>query len=88
MTLTDPKVKNAKPIEKAYRLYDKDGLYLQVQPNGSKYWRWKYRFVGKEKVLALGIYGSENKHLSLKEARNIPVWMNGEVIPCRCKLWI
>ena len=52
-----------------YRLYDKEGLYLQVHPNGSRYWRWKYRFDGKEKVLALGVYGSGNKHLSLKQAR-------------------
>lgn len=70
MALTDPKVKQAKPKEKMYRLYDQGGLYLQVQPNGSKYWRWKYRFAGKEKVLALGVYASNNhKHLSLKDAR-------------------
>ena len=67
MPLTDAKVKNAKAGEKMYRLYDKEGLYLQVQPNGSRYWRWKYRFDGKEKVLALGVYGSGNKHLSLKK---------------------
>jgi integrase len=69
MALTDTKIKQAQPLEKMYRLYDKDGLYLQVQPNGSKYWRWKYRFGGKEKVLALGVYSSSGKHLSLKEAR-------------------
>jgi Arm DNA-binding domain len=56
MALTDAKVKNAKPGEKMYRLYDKEGLYLQVQPNGSCYWRWKYRFDCKEKVLALGVW--------------------------------
>ena len=69
MALTDPAVKNAKPREKMYRLYDRDGLYVQIQPNGSKYWRWKYRYAGKEKVLALGVYKlGDNKHLTLKEA--------------------
>ena len=67
--LQDSEIKNAEIKDKMYRLYDTNGLYLQIQPNGSKYWRWKYRYGGKEKVLALGIYGSGHKHLSLKQAR-------------------
>jgi len=54
--LTDPKCKNAKPKEKAYKLADEKGLYLEVMPNGAKYWRMKYRFGGKEKRLAFGVY--------------------------------
>ncbi|MGF6296251.1 hypothetical protein QFZ98_008112 [Paraburkholderia youngii] len=54
--LTDVAIKNAKPREKSYRLHDSGGLYLEVFPNGSKLWRWKYRFQGKEKRLALGAY--------------------------------
>lgn len=58
MTLRDTACRNAKPQEKPYRLYDEQGLYLEVQPSGSRYWRWKYRFQGKEKRLALGVYPS------------------------------
>jgi hypothetical protein len=45
--LTDSKAKAAKPAEKPFKLSDSGGLYLQVQPNGSKYWRLKYRYLGK-----------------------------------------
>ena len=54
--LTNIEVRNAKPSSKAYRLYDRDGLYIEVTITGSKYWRLKYRFGGKEKRLALGVY--------------------------------
>lgn len=64
--LTIIAVRNAKPKEKLYRLYDERGLYLEVMPNGSKYWRLKYRFNGKEKRLALGVY----PEVSLAEARD------------------
>lgn len=56
MPLKDTNCRNAKPQDKPYRLYDEQGLYLEVQPNGSRYWRLKYRFQGKEKRLALGVY--------------------------------
>jgi integrase len=66
MALTDTGVKNAKPRERPYKLYDERGLFLLVNPNkknadgsqsvGSKLWRLKYRFGGKEKLLALGTY--------------------------------
>lgn len=47
MALTNNEIKNAKPREKAYKLSDGDGLFLLVAPNGSKYWRFKYYFDGK-----------------------------------------
>ncbi|CAI1004925.1 tyrosine-type recombinase/integrase [Serratia proteamaculans] len=56
MALSDVKVRTAKPEAKAYKLTDGDGMVLLVHPNGSKYWRLRYRFGGKEKMLALGIY--------------------------------
>ena len=56
MKLSDPKVKKAKPEATPYKLSDGGGLFVLVQPNGSKYWRLKYRFGGKEKLLALGVY--------------------------------
>ena len=56
MSLTDLVIRNAKPREKAYRLGDGRGLYLLVEPKGSKLWRFKYRFVGKVRKLSLGAY--------------------------------
>lgn len=56
MSLTDTKVRNAKPQEKAYKLFDEKGLFLLITPQNQKYWRLKYRFTGKEKSLALGVY--------------------------------
>lgn len=66
MALTDIGIKNAKPKEKDYKLTDGDGLYLMVTTGGGKRWRFKYRFDGKEKLLALGTYPD----ISLSEARN------------------
>ena len=58
-------VKNAKPKSKVYKLFDGKGLYLEVKPNGSKLWRLKYFFEGKEKLLSLGSY----PEIGLKQAR-------------------
>ncbi|MEX0583595.1 MAG: integrase arm-type DNA-binding domain-containing protein [Sneathiella sp.] len=65
MALTDIKCKSASARDKPYRLSDGKGMYLEVRPKGGKYWRFKYRFVGKEKLLALGVY----PETSLAEAR-------------------
>ncbi len=54
--LTDPACRNAKPTDKPYKLTDEKGLFLLVHPNGSKYWRLKYRIAGKEKLLSIGVY--------------------------------
>jgi hypothetical protein len=56
MSLSDAKVRNAKPTLKPYKISDGNGLYLIVMPRGGKYWRVKYFFNGKEKLLALGVY--------------------------------
>ena len=66
MPLSDLKVRNEKPGPKARKVYDDRGLYLLVQPNGSKLWRYKYRFGKKEKTLALGAY----PEISLRRARD------------------
>jgi len=55
MALTDINIRRAKPSEKPLRIYDGGGLYLEIQPTGGL-WRYKYRFEGKEKRLALSIY--------------------------------
>lgn len=54
--LTATAVRNAKPREKPYKLADGGGMYLEITPSGGTYWRLKYRFNGKEKRLALGVY--------------------------------
>lgn len=65
MTLNDRQIKNAKPQEKPYKLADGGGLYLYVTPKGTKSFRLKFRFDGKEQVLTIGKY----PHVSLSEAR-------------------
>src|SRR5438128_1690935 len=65
MPLTHAAIQNAKPEAKPIRLYDEKGLYLEVSPAGGKWWRFKYRFAGKEKRLSLGVYPD----VTLKRAR-------------------
>lgn len=56
MALTDTAIRGTKPSKRSYKVYDRDGLFLLVNPNGSKLWRWRYRFDGKEKLMAFGGY--------------------------------
>ena len=65
MPLTDTAIRTAKPAEKPYKLADEKGLFLLLNPNGSKWWRLKFRVDGKEKLLSLGTY----PEISLKKAR-------------------
>ncbi len=48
MPLTDTIARSAKPAAKTVRIFDRDGLYLEVSPRGGKWWRLKYRYAGKE----------------------------------------
>lgn len=66
MKLTARQISTAKPQDKPYKLSDGGGMYLLVNPNGSRYWRLKYRYAGKEKLLALGVYPD----VTLADARN------------------
>jgi len=66
MPLTDAAIKNAKPTDKTRRIFDERGLYLEISPKGGKWFRFKYRFDGKEKRLSLGTYPD----VSLKGARD------------------
>ncbi|HHA1295133.1 TPA: tyrosine-type recombinase/integrase [Enterobacter ludwigii] len=65
MALTDIKVRTAKPDTKEYSLADGDGMSLLVHPNGSKYWRFRFRFGGKQHLMAFGVY----PETSLADAR-------------------
>ena len=63
--LNDAAIKNAKPKSKTDKLKDGGGLFLYVEPNGSKRWRYRFQFEGKEQLLSLGVYPD----VTLKEAR-------------------
>lgn len=67
--LTDREIKNAAPRDKPYRLFDGGGMYLEVHPNGAKYWRLKYRFAGKEKRIALGVYPAITSKVARQKAQ-------------------
>lgn len=66
MALTDTAIRNAKAADKPIKLFDGGGLFLHITPAGQRYWRLKYRFAGKEKLLAIGVY----PEVGLKEARD------------------
>ena len=63
--LSELQVRRVKPPEKPRKMFDGGGLYLLIHPNGSRYWRLKYRHTGKERLLALGVY----PEVSLADAR-------------------
>ena len=63
--LTENSIRKAQILEKQYKIYDGDGMFLLIHPNGSKYWRMKYTFDGKSKLASFGVWPS----VSLKEAR-------------------
>jgi len=63
--LTNNSIRKAEILEKQYKIYDGDGMFLLIHPNGSKYWRMKYTFDGKSKLASFGVWPS----VSLKKAR-------------------
>ena len=74
MALTDAAIRKAKPADKPYKLSDERGLFLLIQPSGGKWWRYKYRIAGRERVLAIGIYpdvGLADARDRLAEARKL-----------------
>jgi integrase len=66
MPLTDTAIRKTKPGTKPIKLFDERGLFLLVTPNGGKWWRFRFMFDGKEKLLSLGTYPD----ISLKDARD------------------
>ena len=65
MALSQMAIRNAKPREKQFKLFDGGGMYLLVLPDGNKYWRMDYRHGGKRRTLAIGVY----PEVSLQQAR-------------------
>lgn len=74
--LTDVAARNARPKAQGYKLSAGGGLYLEVMPNGAKYWRMKYRLAGREKRLSIGVYPV----ISLKRARFVRYLGEGHVL--------
>jgi len=66
MRLSTAKIQNATAQKKTVRLFDGRGLYLEIAPTGSRWWRFKYRFAGKEKRISIGVYPD----VGLKKARD------------------
>jgi integrase len=75
MSLSDVQCKTAKPREKKYKIFDGEGLYLEVHPSGSRYWRLKYRVGEKEKRFAIGVY----PEISLVEARKAKIEIRSQL---------
>ncbi|MBN3777950.1 tyrosine-type recombinase/integrase [Burkholderia sp. Ac-20345] len=81
MPFTDVAWRAAKPREKAYKLADGQGMYLEIMPNGSKYWRLKYRIDGKEKRMALGVYPAVTILAARKASDEIKDQLRGGLDP-------
>lgn len=73
MPLTDAAIRAAKPKDKAYKLFDGGGLYVEITPSGGRWWRLKYRFNGKERRLSLGTY----PEVPLAGHKINDTWING-----------
>ena len=71
--LSDAKIRTAKPDAKPYKLSDGGGLFLLIQPSGSKLWRWKFRLNGKENLFAIGSY----PEVGLSHHRPVPPAASG-----------
>lgn len=85
MKLSDITVRKSKAESKAYKLSDGGGMYLEVMPNGSKYWRLKYRFNGKEKRLALGVYPDVSLALARERMQDARTLLAKDVDPSENK---
>ena len=76
MSLTVTEIKALKPLARPFKTADGKGLYLEVFPNGSKLWRWKYRIAGKEKRMAFGAWPD----VSLAKARELRDTARGQLV--------
>jgi integrase len=81
MALTDLAVKKAKATDKPYKLADSQGLFVLVNPSGSKLWRWKYRVSGREKLMALGAYPEVSLDKAREQRNSARKQLKGDVDP-------
>ena len=85
MPLTDTAIRNAKPKHRQYKLSDEKGLYLLVRESGKKYFRFDYRFIGKRKTLALGVYPDVSLAAARKKRDEARGLLNDGVDPSQHK---
>ena len=82
MSLSDTAIKNAKPQDKPYKIADDKGMYLLVNPNGSKYFRLDYRYNKKRKTLALGTYPATTLKMAREKMNNARELLANGIDPC------
>ena len=85
MALKDLEIKYAARRSKEYKLFDGDGLYVLVKPSGSKLWRYKYRFEGKERVLCIGSYPAITAVVARQKRREAQHLLDGGIDPAAVK---
>lgn len=85
MALTDARIRAARPGEKPYKLADSGNMFLLVHPNGARYWRLRYRFNGKEKTLALGVYPDISLSVAREKRDNARKLLARGIDPCEQK---
>lgn len=85
MALKDLEIKYAARRSKEYKLFDGDGLYVLVKPSGSKLWRYKYRFDGKERVLCIGSYPAITAVVARQKRREAQHLLDGGIDPAAVK---
>jgi len=79
--LTDKEISNLLGREKPYRVSDGEGLYLEVKTDGSKYWRLAYRYAGKQKTLALGVYPKVGAKKARQAKANAKALLDNNIDP-------
>jgi hypothetical protein len=85
MALKDLEIKYAARRAREYKLFDGEGLYLLVKPSGSKLWRYKYRFNGKERVLCIGTYPALSAAAARQKRREALHMLDGGIDPAAAK---
>ena len=84
VTLTDARVRQAKPQHKPYSLYYTGGLYLTIAPTGAKWWRLKYRSAGKEKRMGLGAYPDVTRYRTRDRQASLSGITRPTISRCSC----
>ncbi len=82
--LTDTEIRTLKPREKAFKTFDGGGLYLHITPQGGRWWRLKYRYAGREKLLSLGTYPGTSLKLARTKRDDARTLLAQDIDPSAC----
>ena len=85
MKLNDQLIQLAESKSKSYKIFDGHGLYIEISPNGSKFWRLKYRFEGKEKRISLGAYPEVSIEFAREHMRQCRQQIKGGIDPSQAR---